>query len=155
MIVFILPFRGRGAFKGVGPMHSRVWLSSAVVETGFYGILFALAPLSLYILLRRPEQSSLASSTYMNKIVSLVCAAQFCATTAVRIDHLVVSMRYMLTTWLQHWILNLMCTSFALSKSKSSPILSAIVQVKLKWILITLQLFLGDCLIVRDLSFEI
>ena len=30
MVVFILPFRGRGAYKGVGPMHSRVWLSSAV-----------------------------------------------------------------------------------------------------------------------------
>lgn len=58
--------------------------ASCVIETGLYGLLLILAPLTLYTLWRRPEQSSLSSSTFMDKIVIVVCAVQFCATTVVR-----------------------------------------------------------------------
>ena len=73
-------------------------IASIIVETGLYGILFILAPLTLYTLLRRPEQSSLSSSTYMDKIVTLVCATQFCATTAVGF-WFVYDLGVMLTEW--------------------------------------------------------
>ena len=56
---------------------------SCVIETGFYGVLLVLAPLTLYTRWRRPEQSSLASSTFMDKIVIVVCGVQFFTTTVV------------------------------------------------------------------------
>ena len=61
------------------------YIASAVIETGFYGLHLILGPLTLYTLLRKPEQSSLSSSTFIDKIVVIVCGVQFCATTAVRL----------------------------------------------------------------------
>ena len=62
---------------------------STIVETGLFGILFILCPMTMYVLMRRPEQSSLSSSRSIHKVVVVVCALQFCFTTAVRILELV------------------------------------------------------------------
>ena len=63
-------------------------VASAMVETGLYGMLLILAPLTLYTLVWRPEQSSFSSSTFMDKIVIGVCGVQLCAATAVRFNFL-------------------------------------------------------------------
>ena len=58
-------------------------ISSAIFETALYGVLFILAPITLYILMHRPEES-FSSSRKFSKVVTIICAIQLCATTVVR-----------------------------------------------------------------------
>lgn len=154
------------------------FIVSAVVETGLFGLLLILVPLTLYVLVKRPEQSSLSSSTYTDKIVTIVCGAQFCATTAVKWDspHII---NEILTPFLKHWILNLKFafsillgsahTTYTISVENgqlrileqtpsyldNDNFLTLYAPLYAKFGLITIQLFLGDCLIVCDIFLRI